>query len=241
MGSFPSRNALPFVLASQFSGPIGVGIVTLRQTLSPLPTLPSDAWPLTFSYLQLVYNSQVTDNLIWSPSPSPPNSANQDFDYNLQAIPGFSFSVSSPGGSFSTKSDVQWRATVDTGAPQLTSRVDVGNPQRNFSSDYQGPCNIGWMSPAYAAATTCLRHANVTVTFSGAENSTSYTFGATSPSDYEPPNEVILADWESSVPWGNSEATPRNRFNLGNTIYIYCPVVYYNYTSMSVGVAPCKP
>ena len=242
MGSFPSRNSLPFTLASKFaSGPVGVGIVTLRPS-HPLPILPSLAWPLTKSYLSLAYDSRVTHKIIWSPPPSPPNAPGQDVDYDLQAIPGFSFTVTTPdGGSFSTRKGDQWRATVDTGAPQLTSRVGPANPQRKLSSSYQGPCNIGWMSPSYAAATVCLSNANVTVAFTGLTSSTSYSFATTAPGTGESPNEVILADWSSSVPWAVGGATPATRFNLGNTIYIYCPVVYYNYSSMSVGVAPCSP
>ena len=117
LGSFPSRNSLPFTLASKYAppkGPVGLGIVTLRPS-QPLPLLPSKAWPLTKSYLQIVYDARVTQGLVWSPPPTSPNPASQDFDFDLQAVPGFTFTVSTPGGSFSTLAGIQWRATVDTG------------------------------------------------------------------------------------------------------------------------------
>ena len=97
------------------------------------------------------------------------------------------------------------------------------------------------MSPSFAATSTCLSHANVTVNFSGPTGSTSYTFSTTDPDTDESPNEVILGDWMSSVPWTLNELQPLHRFNLGNTIFIHCPVVYYNYSSMRLGVASCLP
>lgn len=247
MGSFPSRNSLPFTLASAYAGtgPIGFGIVTLRQP-SPLPVLPSKAWPLTRSYLSLVYDEQVAKDIIWSPPPSPPNPAGQDFDYDLQAIPGFSFSVSTPIGSFSTKNDIQWRATIDTGADGLRSRVDPSNPHRQLNSSYIIACSAS--DSGCNPAEVYLYNANVSVTFSGLTKSgqvrsTSYNFGATDPRtgwNTDAPNAVQLADWVDPG-WPVTFNWPINRMNLGNTIYLQCPVVYWNYTSMRGGVAPCLP
>jgi len=52
------------------------------------------------------------------------------------------------------------------------------------------------------------------------------------------PVSLYAGSWAGDVPWpANDPDKPRNRINLGNTVYFFCPAVVYDIKNKRVGMA----
>jgi len=81
-----------------------------------------------------------------------------------------------------------------------------------------------------------LVNANVTIKFTDSKGALNlYTFHV-GDNVYASPNTLYVGTWQSDVPWQVSTPSfEKNRINLGNTIYFFCPVLYYDLKNSRVG------
>ncbi len=227
LGGFPSQDSLPYALAAKYSESerVGMGIVSAAQGSI------ASGWDTLQCYLQLGSPLEVTGDLIWR-TDIPSNLFGKNFRPDM--VPGFGVTFKFPGGIAPiTVTDL--RATVDTGAPYLTMRVSPENPQ--YSDTYKAHF-VDERPSWYGDDVVTLGAGNsVDVTFTGSDGrSGTYTFPATTELSSNPPTQAFCAKWDSGVPWPVSTATPSSRINLGNTIYFYCPVYFWDISNRRVGV-----
>lgn len=159
-----------------------------------------------------------------------------------EAVPGFTVTFSFPKVNARTVADIvvsNLIATIDTGAPELNLRLGSSDPHRQaayqaFFTD-KGP---GWMNAKYKAASLCAASGvAVRIGFTGSSGrSSSYQFTTSAFGASKIPTHVIAGDWSGSVPWAVGEDKPKNRINLGNTIYFFCPVYFWDITHKRVGI-----
>lgn len=242
MGGFPGISpreklpSLPYVLAQKYSEKNNVGLGIVSDSLSGIEA----NWASFNAYLLIGSTPQITEKLNWRTDiPLFPTRVG----FSPEAVPGFKVTFSFPDADGSATPDIVvtdlW-ATVDTGAPKLTMRLNPDNPHRKdpykrfFTDD--GP---RWREGQYKADSRCLeRGVKVRVEFAGSSGKSSqYEFYSSNNFDSSPPTQVIVGDWEGFVPWPvNSTQKPHNRINLGNTIYFYCPVYFWDLTNKRVGL-----
>lgn len=130
------------------------------------------------------------------------------------------------------------KATIDTGAPEMTLRLNANNPQNSppfstyFTDDgFWKP----WNSNIYNRdAKTITGDCTVTVEFKDSSGEVySYSFETD-----KTKNKVAVGTWDGEVPWKiHDPEMPRTRFNLGNTIYHHCPIFYYDIKNKRVGIS----
>ena len=242
MGGFPGISiseelpSLPHVLALKYSEKdrVGYGIVTdSRADIDK-------NWGTSKSYLQIGSDLRITRDLNWR-TDIPQLHHREGFSPG--AIPGFKITFSFPKENGVGVPDIivpgLW-ATVDSGAPQLTLRLGETNPHRSkvygrYFTD-EGPA---WRQGQYKADSMFLTNGvNVRVDFEGSTGKTShYEFRSSKDFGSHVPTQVVVGDWEGMVPWHvEATQTPRHRFNLGNTIYAYCPVYFWDITNKRVGL-----
>lgn len=242
MGGFPGISpreklpSLPYVIAQEYSDEDRVGLGIVSDSKSGI----EENWASFNAYLQIGADPQITDQLNWRTDiPLFPNR----LDFSPEAVPGFQVTLNFPNRKGKEVPDIVvpdlW-ATVDTGAPQLTMRLDKENPHRNRTYEMyftdEGP---RWRQGQYKADSMCLvAGVNVRVEFTGSTGKSShYEFKTSSSFGTTPPTQVIVGNWDGSVPWPfNAIRTPHNRINLGNTIYFYCPVYFWDITNKRVGI-----
>lgn len=247
LGGFPGISpreklpSLPYAIAQKYSekNRVGFGIVSDSR-----PGIEEN-WASFNSYLQIGAAPKITDKLNWR-TDIPLFPGREGF--SPEAVPGFKVTFSFPNTNGREVPDIVvpglW-ATVDTGAPLLTMRLGKENPHRNntyrlYFTD-EGP---RWRKGQYKADSMCLeKGVNVRVEFTGSTGKTShYEFKTNKNFGSALPTQVIVGDWDGRVPWPfNSARTPHTRINLGNTIYFYCPVYFWDISNKRVGLYPFRP
>jgi hypothetical protein len=213
-----------------------------RQGLGIVSDIQSGAdrdWMSGKSYLQIGSDPRITGNLHWRtdvPIPHPER-------FSPGALPGFTITF-----SFPTTNDVvipnivvpDLSATIDTGAPELMMRLRRDNPHRSdvykrFFTD-RGP---GWRRGQGKADSLCLRGGiTVRIAFTDSRGETIH-YEFLSSDNFESPNptKVMVGDWSGIFPWRvRAPETPPGRINLGNTLYLFCPVYFWDITNKRVGL-----
>ena len=245
MGGFPSpylhRNeqSFPFVLAQKYAADrMGLGIVS---ACSPEGTSLSAGWASLNSYLQIGNVAEITDYLAWRSDV--PNWTSDAAGFYPEAVPGFQVEVGIPGTSERIVTANDLISTVDTGAPDLTLRLASNDPQYAgaFASHFvtDGPWTR-WGNSRYNQDATTLIDASVTVRFTD-DSGVSRSYGFNVPSDpYEAdrsPASLFAGRWSGGVPWTYAEPSfLRNRINLGNSLYFFWPVYYWDIKNKRVGI-----
>lgn len=239
MGAFPSIGfwsvdpSFPYVLATKYASEnLGFGIVTDCRSDAESDGSSSK------SYLQIGIDPQISSQLKWRTDV--PNWRTNITDFSPEAVPGFKVMIhfSDAGDTPVIETSDNLMSTIDTGAPDLTLRLGADDPQNNplFASHFinDGPWK-GWGT--YDGYTKSLLNAKVTVEFTdslGEKNSYTFPVGDNA---WETPSTLYAGDWDSNVPWPVSQPQkPKNRINLGNTIYNYCPVYFYDIKNKRVGI-----
>ncbi len=239
MGAFPSltpwavsRPSFPFALAQQYSPTNNVGLGMVSEVLQNFQL----SWACAKSYLQIGPNPQLTTNLNWR-SDLPPMTGFTG--YCPYRVPGF-------GITFSFSNAVPdlvvtgLTATVDCGAPELNMKIATNDPQRNAYSAYFTTNGPPWRTGTYAAQSRCLVGGqNVRVNFTSDTGKTIYyNYSSTDNFSAPPaPGIVIAGDWNSSVPWTVQTDFPPTRISLGNSIYFFCPVYFWDVSNNRVGIS----
>ena len=239
MGAFPSLQpgdklpSLPYAIAKKYSpNNLGFGIVS-----NCLEDVQKD-WNAFKSYLQIGISSDVANQLNWRTDI--PNWRKSSTDFCPEATPGFKVKInfSDTKNTIETADDLI--ATIDTGAPDLTLRLAQNDPQNQaaFSKHFvkKGPWQR-WNNKGYDDAAKTLINADVTIQFTdskGEKNSYTYTVGNDA---FTSPASMYVGTWNGDVPWKvQTPDKPKNRISIGNTIYFYCPVFYYDIKNKQVGL-----
>jgi hypothetical protein len=242
LGAFPSATpwgpklpSLPYAIAQKYSPPneVGLGIISAGGS-----DIASD-WDECKAYLKIGNDPKISARLNWR-NDVPLFRGRSGFI--PEAVPGFTVTFSFPKVNGQTVADIvvsNLIATIDTGAPELNMRVGSNNPHRQvayqtFFTD-KGP---GWMKAKYKADSLCAASGvAVRIGFTGSSgHSSSYQFTTSAFGSAKLPTHVIVGDWSGMVPWPVGKSTPENRINLGNTIYFYCPVYFWDITHKRVGI-----
>lgn len=163
----------------------------------------------------------------------------KDLGFCPEAVPGFSAEVSIPNSSNPDKkiASVQYIATIDTGAPDFTARLGKDDPHLKapFSDHFTAEGAPSWWAQGYDKYAKYLTNARVKIVFTddlGIERFYTYDVG----DKFKSPATFVAATWDSPVPWGIKDPqTPQNRANLGNTIYYYASIMYYDFEDRRVG------
>ena len=241
MGAFPSiwpqngRPSLPFLLAQKYSATNAVGLGMVSETLQDF----YQDWRHAKSYLQLGMDPQLTSNLNWRSDMPLWTLTGTYTNYCPYRVPGF-------GITFGFTSNVPdlvvtgLNATVDCGAPELCMKIASNDPQRNAYAAFFTDDGPAWRSGTYKTSSRCLGGGQtVQVQFTGdTGKSTYYRFPASDQFSSMPaPAVVIIGEWTSSVPWAVSADTPKSRISLGNSIYFFCPVYFWDVSHNRVGVS----
>ena len=96
---------------------------------------------------------------------------------------------------------------------------------------------LNWNNSEYITNAKTLINANVTIEFTGSQglvNSYEFPIGN---SAYVTPNTLFSGNWNGGIPYTlQSPDGPANRINLGNTIYFYCPVYFWDIKNKRVGI-----
>jgi len=139
-------------------------------------------------------------------------------------------------------------ATIDTGSPEMKLRVSSEDPQINGPlAAHTVECTLNWMHTdtpdwhEYLADSRCLADGvAVVVTFTGTIGKPiSYVFQATNNVDSgrpNPPTDVILGKWDGVVPWKMGSQYPKNRIDLGNSLYFFTSVYFWDFTKQAIGM-----
>ena len=245
MGGFPSPNpyrsqqSFPFLLAQKYAADrMGLGIVSTCENLDFVRL--HAGWGHLDSYLQIGKTPEITDHLFWRSDI--PKWINQSGFYP-EAVPGFQVAVDFSDTSERIVTADNLIATVDTGAPDLTLRLDSSDPQysanlaHHFVND--GPWTR-WNNSRYMAAATTLIDGTVTVYFTddnGFQQSYSFEVGSDPNPPLISPASLFAGRWTGEVPWTYSlPSFPRNRINLGNSIYFFWPVYFWDIENERVGI-----
>jgi hypothetical protein len=230
-GSYPYSNltSLPYQLAldhaaSNPGSDTGLGIISFAEGDI------RENWSSFKSYLQIGPDSSLISDLNWRTDiPLFPGRVN----FSPEAIPGFEVTVA-PGTTSEAVFSNLW-ATIDTGAPELNTRLGptdphVNGPLANLTIDCSA--RFSWL-PSYAR---CLqKDVEVRIKFTDSNGvSNAYEFPAGV--DPSPSNDVILGTWAGTVPWAVDSEKPETRINLGNTVYFYSPVYFWDVTNKRVGL-----
>ena len=233
VGAFPTGGSIVEVLTTKYStNGLGAGIISE----SPGGDFATN-WNSHKSYLKFGNDPAVAARLNWS-NWSPWFTGQAGFDPII--IPGFKITYRFPAVSGQTYPDLVMPnliATLDTGAPYLTMRTAPGNPHRQTPySQFFNSTGV----PSWYRTTDCqaLNYGvAIDVAFTGSTGKTnSYTFPTASTNGADVPNTSYIGNWTSSVPWTpNNADIPTNRINLGNSIYFFCKVHYWDFTNQRVG------
>ena len=246
MGAFPSElpwssklPSLPYAIALKYSpeGNVGLGIIS-DFTGSDLAA----GWSEGKSYLKIGNDADFSSHLNWR-NDIPLFHGRSGFQ--PEAVPGFTVTLSFPSSNGKMVPDIvvpNLMATIDTGAPELNLRLGENNPHRQvayapfFTSESTG--KYDWRKKEYKVDSLLAANgAKIRVGFTGsAGRSDSYTFASSTDFQNCRNSVVIAGDWNGKVPWPVSGATPRNRISLGNSIYFFCPVYYWDITNRRVGI-----
>lgn len=232
MGAFPSAEpgtgleSLPYALAKKYSQEkkldFGIGIISQDDK----------------SYLLLGDDQKVkTYSLKWRTDI--PNWHKDTIAFCPEAVPGFTIRLKftklpEPQNEIKVP---ELMATIDTGASEMVLRLGKENPQNTeffsayFTTEgYWKPWNSAvYNRDAKMVTGDCI----VTVEFKDSHGDvSSYSFEANNTK-----NKVAVGAWNGEVPWGIKDPQmPQNRFNLGNTIYRYCPILFYDIKNKRVGI-----
>lgn len=237
MGAFPSIQpgnsmpSLPYALAKKYV-PNNLGFGIISDCNSDI----DKNWGSLKSYLQFGITPDVSSQLNWRTDIPNWHNANT-IPFCPEVTPGFKVNVSFPN-STNTITANGLSATIDTGAPDLTLKLGKNNPQNQpeDSSHFvrQGPW-MGW-NEGYKKHAKSLINADVTVTFTDSKgNPNSYTFPVSNDT-YASPKTMYTGTWDSGVPWPYSiPSFEKERINLGNTIYFYASVFYFDIKNKRVG------
>jgi len=226
--------SLPYAMALKYSKPgrVGLGIV------SDVQSGPSRDWLSGRSYLQIGSDPRITRNLHWRTDvPIHPER------FSPGALPGFTITFRFPKTNDVAVPDIvvpNLSATIDTGAPELMLRLRSDDPHRSdlykrFFSD-EGP---GWRRGQGKADSLCLRGGvTVQIAFTDSRGETTRCeFLSIGNFNSPNPTKVMVGDWLGIVPWRiRPPEKPPGRFNLGNTLYLFCPVYFWDITNRRVGL-----
>lgn len=244
MGGFPSvlnadDQSLVHAIAVKYSevDKLGYGIVSI-----PLEGSIEDNYENNLKcYIQIGATPEVTECLIWQsiiPQCRGPDCFSPEY------VPGFKITLKFPDGEVPDIVVSGIDATVDTGAPNLTMRLGPKNPHRDdMYSHFFHDNGPGWMSGQYKQDSRILSPGvRVVVQFTGDNGERSrYEFLSTDdfrpghPS-HPPPTQVIVGDFDGMVPWHIGNQTTRIRINLGNSIYYFCDVFFWDIAHKRVGL-----
>ncbi len=238
MGAFPSLQpgdnlpSFPYALAKKYvPNNLGFGIISDCQSDI------NQNWGTLKSYLQLGMTKDVSSQLNWRTDI--PNWQNKSkISFCPEVTPGFKVTIDFPDNTKPIVTD-KLSATIDTGAPDLTLKLGENNPQNQPKDSNhfvrEGPWK-NWRE-GYKNHARTLLNADVKVTFTDSKGiPNSYTFPVGS-NPYKSPNTLYTGTWNSDVPWQySSPSFEKTRINLGNTIYFYCPVFYFDIKNKRVGL-----
>ena len=242
LGAFPSAApwgqklpSLPFAIAQKYSPKSDVGLGIISESGADIAA----EWDSCKAYLKIGTDPQLSARLNWR-NDIPLFRGRSGFV--PEAVPGFTVTFSFPKVNGQTVADIvvsNLIATIDTGAPELNLRLGSGDPHRQaayqtFFTD-QGP---GWMNAKYKASSRCATSGvAVRIGFTGSSGrSSSYQFTASAFGSSKVPTHVIAGDWSGSVPWAVGDDKPKDRISLGNTVYFYCPVYFWDISHKRVGI-----
>lgn len=239
-GAYPGRektDSFPTALAKKYAEGKGFGIVSTGSGKD----IKAD-WKTMESYLTLGPYEGMENELKWRSDI--PNLRSGD-GFSPEAIPGFSIGITFEDKKDKIRCD-NLIATIDTGAPHLTMQLGSTNPQRTstFESHFvNSELWKTWGGGAYEKHALGLKNANVSVYFQDDQGDAySYSFPVGDDPDYGMPTALIAGDWLKSVPFAlEMPNQPANRINLGNTIYYYCPVYYYDLKKKRIGIRFSTP
>lgn len=233
IGAYPTNNSMSIVLAAKYStNGLGLGIIT--QT--PGGDFVAN-WNVAKSYLKFGNDPEVTARQNWHYY-EPWHAGQTEFD--PITILGFMVTFSFPSVVEQTYPDIvvaNQIATLDTGAPDLTMRLGSSNLQRQVP--YRQFFNSAKV-PSYYSIADCQAMnygVNVKIDFTGSAGQTnSYSFPTAETNCAYVPNPVYIGDWTSGVLWPPYNAEfPRNHINLGNSIYLFWMIHFWDFTKQRVG------
>jgi hypothetical protein len=234
-GGQPFSGSIPYELAKKyFPNEMGFGIIS-DSANSNL----KNGYKSLKSYLKIGNDKTLNNTLIWK------NSVNDGGPGLFHAVRGFTVTFKFPEVNGSKLSDIvvpNLMATVDTGAPDLTMRISSSNPQRNSHKQFFDNDVPWWFSSDQCQSLK--RGPTVQIGFTATSGQTcSYAFPSrvftSTGTSVDSPDTTSIGDWNSSIPWAVSTDTPKNRINLGNSIYFYWPVFYFDIANNRVGIY-CK-
>jgi hypothetical protein len=252
MGGFPVPGAFPYELAKANPGTdihgnptVGYGIVS-KAGRDPLlwpwdpPDLDVNAdWGSKFQpYLMFKPQPHVLKQLEWAMPIPAYHGATVLFPH---AVPGFNLAIEFPPNSASQGGKLHYDnldATIDTGAPELSTRLGPDDPQRNppFDGYFTQP-GADWDNHYIDDSSIAVSGCTVTVEWIdglGVHHSYNYLTNTSGPSS----TKFIVGDFTGAVPWKlDPPQVTRTRFNLGNTIHFFWPVYYYDIAQNRIGIA----
>lgn len=226
--------SLPYAIALKHSEPgkVGLGIV------SDVQSGPNRDWASGKSYLQIGADPRITGNLHWRTDvPIHPER------FSPGALPGFTITFRFPKINDVAVPDIvvpDLTTTIDTGAPELMLRLRSDDPiaamSTSNSSRTKAPAGERGQGKADSL---CLRGGvTVQIAFTDSRGETTRC-EFLSIGDFNSPNttKVMVGDWSGIFPWRirPPEKAP-GRFNLGNTLYLFCPVYFWDITNKRVGL-----
>lgn len=237
LGAFPSIDpytrlpSVPFALTLKYA-PDNMGLGIISDCYQDI----NKSWNSMKSYLQVGNGSKILDKLNFRNDI--PNWRNQQ-EFHPEAVPGFKVKVKFADTDKIIETSTLI-STVDTGAPDMTLRLGANDPQNQapFSPHFvkEGPW-LNWNSSQYLMNAKSLINAIVSVEFNDSQgliNSYDFPIGG---SAYSTPTTLISGNWTGGVPYSlQSPDGPSNRINLGNTIYFYCPVYFWDIKNKRVGI-----
>jgi len=241
MGAFPSVDSytklpsIPYAIAVKYA-PNNMGLGIISDCYNDI----AKNWDFMKSYLQIGIDAKFADKLNYRTDV--PNWKDPK-DFEPEAVPGFNVKVRFPDTD-KTIENLNLIATVDTGAPDLTLKLGSNDPQNQapFASHFvkDGPW-ANW-NDEYRNNAKTLINATVSIEFKdsqGAVNSYEFPVGN---NPYISPMSLYSGNWSSGVPWrASSPSFPSNRINLGNTVYFYCPVYFWDIKNKRVGIGFRNP
>jgi autotransporter-associated beta strand protein len=233
VGAFPTLDSIVAVLTAKYStNGLGSGIISE----SPGGDFVAN-WSSHKSYLKFGNDPAMAARLNWY-NWKPWFTGQADFDPIV--VPGFKVSYRFPAVAGQTYPDLVMPnliATIDTGAPDLTMRLGPNNPQLQdpYSQFFNTTRVPSWYSPDNCRVVNY--GVTINVDFTGSTGKTnSYSFPTADTNGEFLPNTSFIGHWNSRTPWfPNNADMPTNRFNLGNNIFFFCKVYYWDLTNQRVG------
>jgi len=217
MGGYPTPEAFTYALAKKYCKDGFVyGIVSEKQTGEIV-----DNWGAFKAYLKIGIEPSVADKLYWHNfTPWYPGQT----ELTAVILPGWTVTLSFPKVNGKSIPDIvvpNQIATIDTGAPDLTLRLGKDDPHRKEPYKQFFNDGVPWW---YSKEKSQLAGYGVTIkiSFTASSGQTcSYQWTTRDTKGRYVPNALIAGDWTAGIPWGESPATPLNRFNLGNSIFFF--------------------